>query len=354
MILRRLALSCWCAAICGIAFVANPCDAADTVKVFILAGQSNMEGKAPNKLWEYQAQAPATKELFAHLRNGDGWIKRDDVFIKFFDRHGPLTLGYGSPDRTGVELELGTMLGDHFEEPVLLIKTAWGGHSLQKNFRPPSAGLPSAERLQQELAENQKRVAANNEKQNKQDPLPTLEDIKSRYGASYRDMLAEVRQTKAELGKLFPELADKKFELAGFVWFQGWNDQYNQAETEYAENLRHLIRDVRKDLDAPRLPVVIAAMGQNGSQPATGAMLTIQEAQLAVMHEPEFAGNVKSIRTDVLVDKAAEELYPHWREKREEWDRTGGDFAYHYLGSAIWFMRIGHAMGEAMLELQAK
>ena len=32
--------------------------------------------------------------------------------------------------------------GNHFKEPVLLIKAAWGGHSLYKNFRPPSAGAP--------------------------------------------------------------------------------------------------------------------------------------------------------------------------------------------------------------------
>lgn len=31
-----------------------------TVKVFILAGQSNMEGKAKNELYEHQAQAPQT------------------------------------------------------------------------------------------------------------------------------------------------------------------------------------------------------------------------------------------------------------------------------------------------------
>ena len=72
-------------------------DAAGPVKVFILAGQSNMEGKAPNALLNYQAEAPQTKDLFAHLRKDGQWIVRDDVFIKFLDRKGPLTIGYGSP-----------------------------------------------------------------------------------------------------------------------------------------------------------------------------------------------------------------------------------------------------------------
>src|SRR5271156_60651 len=108
--------------------VAAPLNAGEkTVKVFILAGQSNMEGKAPNTLLEHQARDPKTKDLFAHLRKDDKWIVRDDVFIKFLDRHGPLTVGFGSPapltQRTGVELEFGTMMGEHFEEPVILIKT---------------------------------------------------------------------------------------------------------------------------------------------------------------------------------------------------------------------------------------
>ena len=49
--------------------------------------------------------------------------------------------------------------------------------------------------------------------------------------------------------------------------------------------------------------------------------------------------------------EAAETLYPEWKERGEEWKRTGSDHPYHYLGSAIWFNRIGHAMAEAMIEL---
>jgi alpha-galactosidase len=328
-----------------------PLHAADKpVKVFILAGQSNMEGKAPNTLLDHQATDAKTRDLFAHLRKDDKWIVRDDVFIKFLDRKGPLTVGYGSPGRTGVELEFGTVMGNHFEEPVILIKAAWGGHSLYKLFRSPSAGYPAAEVLQKELDQAQANVKKNNEKNKRNDALPTMEDVKKAYGSSYRNMMAEVKDVMDNYAALFPTLKGKTLELAGFVWFQGWNDQYG-AQDEYASNMKHFINDVRKDLKMPKLPFVIGVMGQNGSKPATGAMLTIQKAQLAMNDVPEFKGNVKAIRTDVLVDKAAEELYPKWRENAEQWKLVGGDFAYHYLGSAIWFNRIGKAMGEAMLEL---
>ncbi len=323
------------------------------VKVFILAGQSNMEGKAPNSLLEHQATDPKTRDVFAHLRKDGKWIVRDDVFIKFLNRKGPLTIGYGSPGRTGVELEFGTVMGNHFDEPVVLIKAAWGGHSLYKNFRPPSAGLPPEEVLKRELDQAHANLKKRNEKSKKDEQLPTLDDIKSAYGASYRNMLAEVRDVMENSGTLFPALKGKKLELAGFVWFQGWNDQYG-GQDEYAANLKLFIQDVRKDLKAPNLPVVIAAMGQNGSKPATGAMLTVQKAQLAMNDVPGFKGTVKAIRTDTLVDQAAEQLYPKWRENVEAWKLVGGDFAYHYLGSAIWFNRIGRSMGEAMLELGAE
>jgi hypothetical protein len=65
------------------AATARASDAAKPVKVFILAGQSNMEGKARNALLDYQAEAPDTKSFFAHLRKDGKWIVRDDVFIKF-------------------------------------------------------------------------------------------------------------------------------------------------------------------------------------------------------------------------------------------------------------------------------
>ena len=95
-----------------------------TAKVFILAGQSNMEGKAPNELFDSQAADPKTRDYFAHLRKDDQWIVRDDVFIKFLDRKGPLTIGYGSPGRTGVELDYrGDVVDAHDPEmPTRLAK----------------------------------------------------------------------------------------------------------------------------------------------------------------------------------------------------------------------------------------
>ena len=329
--------------------------AAETVKVFVLAGQSNMEGKADQKLIDHQATDEKTKDFFKHLRTGDKWTVRDDVFIKFLKRHGGLTTGFGSPNKTGPELEFGHMMGEHFDEPVLLIKTAWGGHSLYQKFRSPSAGMPSDEILKAELENAQKRTKNNNEKRKKNDPLPTMEDIKAPYGSSYKNMLKEVEDTFANYETLFPALKGKKLEIAGFVWFQGFNDMFgDHAPKQYASNMQHFIKDVRKEFKKPDLPFVIAAIGNNGSKEAKGGMLEVSSAQLSMNEVPEFKGNVKAFRTDVLVDKVAEEMFPTWKKNFEAWKLVGSDRPYHYLGSAIWYTRIGHGMGESMLELLKK
>jgi hypothetical protein len=324
-----------------------------SVAVFLLAGQSNMEGKAQNILWEHQAVAKETAAFFAPFRDkkNEEWVTRDDVFIKYLGRHGNLTLGYGSPGRTGLEYAFGVRVGDALKEPVLLIKAAWGGRAIRKGFRSPSAGLPPEEALSKELAQAQKKVANQNEKRNRNDPMPTMADITKAYGKDYRAMMAEFREAMRDYGKLFPELKGRELDLRGFVWFQGWNDQYGGAELEYEQNMKHFIHDVRKELDAPKLPFVIGVMGQNGKKTAGGAMATIQGAQMAMEKVPELRGNVRAIRTDVLQDEAAAKLYPEWKQRLEEWKRTGSDHPYHYLGSAIWFSRIGFELADATLAL---
>jgi alpha-galactosidase len=314
------------------------------VKVFILAGQSNMEGKAKLSLLEYQAAQPATRDLYQHLRKDGRWIERDDVWIKFLDRHGKLTVGYGSPQCIGPELELGMVVGDHYVEPVLLIKIAWGGRSLYRDFRPPSAGLPPAEVLDRLLAEQKKRQ-----------PEATLDDVKTPFGASYHAMLAEVNSTLASLKSYVPDNADHGYELAGFIWFQGWNDMINADYTaQYTANLTCFINDVREDLKAPKLPFVIGQMGVDGANPNANVQ-KFKAAQAAVLAVPEFLGNVALVKTDVFWDTEAEAVFKKgWRENIDQWNKVGSDYPYHYLGSAKTMLRIGRAFGEAVLELRGE
>jgi alpha-galactosidase len=319
-------------------------DEAKPVKVFILAGQSNMEGKAKMSLLEFQAQQPATRDWLKHLRKDGQWIERKDVWIKFLERKGNLTVGYGSPRCIGPELEFGMEVGDHYEEQVLLIKTAWGGRSVFRDFRSPSAGLPAAEVLEKMLKEQKKRK-----------PETTLEDVKKPFGASYRAMLEEVNETLADLKRHFPGYAGQGYELAGFIWLQGWNDMINADYTEaYTANMTHFIRDMRKDLKAPALPFVIGQMGVEGMNP--GAKIKrFKETQAAVMEEAKFQGNVALVKTDVFWDLEAEAVFKKgWRQHLDEWNKVGSDYPYHYLGSARTMCQMGGAFGKAVLELRGE
>ena len=112
----------------------------------------------------------------------------------------------------GPELQFGHVVGDYFANQVLLIKTAWGGKSLYKDFRPPSSG--------------------------------------GEVGPYYTKMIAEVREALANLKTDFPGYDGGGYELAGFVWYHGWNDgcEPKTAVPEYEKNLVNLIKDVRKEL----------------------------------------------------------------------------------------------------------
>jgi hypothetical protein len=178
-----------------------------TVKVFILAGQSNMEGKGRMKLAEYQSVAPEFRDFYAHLQKDGKWVVRDDVWINFLDRRGALTVGFGSPGCIGPELEFGLAMGDRFDEPVLLIKTAWGGRSLGRDFLPPSARQP---------AEDELRAIVEKENANpKRKGDVTLEQVRDRYGRSYREMMGEIRTVLGEMGTRFPALKGRAAEVCG-------------------------------------------------------------------------------------------------------------------------------------------
>jgi alpha-galactosidase len=165
-------------------------------------------------------------------------------------------------------------------------------------------------------------------------------------------MMKEITTTLGELKVRFPEYEGQGYEIAGFVWFQGWNDMFDSDfQANYGKHMANFIRDVRKDLNVPDLPVVIGQMGQGGPEDASKRMQPIKEAQASMETIPEFKGNVKVVRTDIFWDRKAAALVENWRDHVDEWNKVGSDYGYHYLGSAITFSKIGRAFGEAMLEL---
>ena len=289
--------------------VLSPSSFAQPIKVFILAGQSNMEGQGVvsmdgeqgynggkgNLVWSVQNSKSA--EQLKKLKNEKGeWVVRDDVQISFKAgakvRKGGLTVGYtgyGGSSHIGPELGFGFVMGDFFKEPVLLIKTAWGGKSLFVDFRPPSSG--------------------------------------GQVGPYYTKMVEEVRTALAELG-------EQKYEIEGFVWQQGWNDMVTKpAIPEYAQNLVNLVKDLRKEFKVPNMPVVVGELG-NGGPVKSGDMFEFRKAQEKGTKQIK---NALFIKTTDFARPA--ELSPN----------TG--HGHHWFGNAESYFLIGDALGEGMKSL---
>ena len=216
---------------------------------------------------------------------------------------GKLTAGYGSrpkPDKDGgkigPEFTFGLTMDAALEEPVLIIKTAWGGKSLHTDFRPPSAGpyvfndvqLTNLVKRGKDLAEAKAKKVAET-------------------GVYYRLMVEHVKRVLGDIKRVVPDYdAAQGYEIAGFVWLQGWNDLvdgdvYPQRQkpggyAAYSEVMAHFIRDVRKDFNAPKMPFVIGVLGVDGAKPGKD-IVTFREAMAAPAALPEFKGNVMAVPT---------------------------------------------------------
>jgi len=302
------------AALFSIAAGAVAQDPAPTLRVFLLAGQSNMEGHGVVDLddeHDYNGgrgnlakfvAAAANQKQWAHLRAADGsWAVRDDVFVSYLAEHGtkktgPLSVGFAVHDdrhHFGPELGIGHVLGARFAEPVLLIKTAWGGKSLAVDFRPPSA--------------------------------------EGDTGPVYTRMVAEYRAATAAIAKDFPALAKHTPRLEGVIWFQGWNDGCDdKAAAQYEQNLAFLIRDLRAEFGNQTLPFVVGETGNIDNQ-------VLRDGQKNGCARPEVAAGTRFVATRQFLRKPE--------------DSPNTTHAHHWFGSGESYLLVGDALGRAAVEL---
>jgi hypothetical protein len=397
---RALILACFAS------LLLSPTTPAAPLKVFILAGQSNMEGHAKIETFDYIGDDPATAPLLREMRSADGHPQvADHVWISYFtgsgetngEGFGKLTAGYGSRQKPesdggkiGPEFTFGLTMDKALAEPVLIIKTAWGGKSLHTDFRPPSAGpyVPSAADV----------------KNKKFESVEDREKKTAATGRYYRLMIEHVKFVLKDIKRVVPAYDAKAgYELAGFVWLQGWNDMVdrnvypelpkgspgNRFE-QYSQWLAAFIRDSRKDLGVPKLPFVIGVMGVHGAHP-DASTVAFREAMAAPAALPEFAGNVTAVATAPFYDEPLGAIYRKYAECRQKrytlenrvkagamtkeaadaeakvfeaelispaeaalWKRGASNAEYHYLGCAKTFALMGRAFAEATLELMKK
>ncbi len=320
------------------------------IKVFILAGQSNMVGYGKTETGGNPEWVQGSKEQPKEIKGGVGclrylaihdaeysefnyrslladpekpetspWKNRSDAKVWWHNGHtgklgqeirkgelGPPFQG-GNANWFSPEFGFGQIIGDYYKSnDVLIIKTAWGGHSLGGNFRPLSA------------------VAKRG----------------GEVGASYLEMLANVHEVLGNLGSEFPEWKGKGYQIVGIGWHQGFNDRVSKQLTpEYKDNLPDFISDVRAAFGKPDLPFVIASTGMVAKgrvePPPYSGYSEVEKAQLWVAGV-EKPAHVVSFDTR-----------PFWREPAQAVSTMG----HHWNHSGESYFLIGKTMGDKMAEL---
>lgn len=314
------------------------------VKVFILAGQSNMVGYGQSETGaggvagaigslRYLANNNSTYTEYDYTSLLDNpadpvnsaWATRSDVKVWWrADYSGNANLGattirkgnLGPPFQGkdtplfGPEYAFGRILAEHYaSNDVLIIKTAWGGKSLGVDFRPPSA----------------------------------VADRGGVVGPYYEEIIKNVREVLTNLGTQFPEWNDGRgYQIVGIGWHQGWNDGGEPLASEYKDNLPDLISDLRAEFGKPDLPFVIATTGMGGSKPVQAYPYPdyskVEKAQLWVAGVTQPA-NVRSTDTRGF-----------WEPGEESPTPSQG---YHWNHNARSYFRVGKALGDDMVNLLA-
>ncbi|MCD6347781.1 MAG: T9SS type A sorting domain-containing protein [Bacteroidales bacterium] len=284
------------------------------VRVFVLAGQSNMEGYGmiddpendPGSLIDViQNDVDGNWSEIGEVGNWNTLEGASLYFARSEDTvRANVTVGQGAySDLIGAELMFAYQVDEYFDDPVLIIKIAWGGKSLAVDFRSPSAG--------------------------------------GETGESYNSMIQTVQDVTHNLGREFPDIGVSDFEISGFAWFQGWNDGASDTFlNEYESNLYHLVNDVRNDLGNPDLPIVIASSGQGGFERSND--LWVQNMQNIVSVAQENVGCNDSIYGGRVG-------YVETKQYYLDLEASPQNAIHHFNQNALTYLNIGKAMGNEMI-----
>ena len=316
----------------------KPADMGKPVQVFILLGQSNMLGFGKIKGGEGSLEhAVKEKGLYPYLIDDEGnWTGRKDVrnvrvmgsgdgAMKVFNNEWMAITG----GNIGPEIGIGHHVGNAVDAPVMILKSCIGNRALGWDLLPPgSEGYEFTDSKGVTWVHPGYKGSPERWKKGEEP-----KKIDWYAGLQYEGDVARAKQVLAELDKYYP--GAKEYEVAGFCWWQGDRDSRSEAlSSHYEKNLVQLIKQLRKDFDAPNAKFVTASLGQTekGSTDGGGKIL---EAMLAVDGDsgkyPEFKGNVAAVYTHPL--------------------SKGSASGSHYGGNAETYMNIGDAMGAAMAEL---
>jgi hypothetical protein len=316
----------------------KPGDMSKPVQVYILLGQSNMLGfgKVPGAEKEGTLEhAVKAKKLYPYLVDDAGaWTTRQDVrFVRVMNDREFNNEFMTIKGNIGPEVGIGHYVGNVTDAPVMILKSCIGNRSLGWDLLPP--GSPRYSHDGQECPGYMETFKSKKDKTIV--PFVAGGDCLQWYGGKQYDSdIDAAKKVLGNLEKYYP--GAKRYEVAGFFWWQGDKDFRNKAHAaHYEQNLIHLLKALRKDFEAPKAKLVIATLGQT-KKDATGTLGQIINAMFAVDGDsgkyPENKGLVKTFYSNPV--------------------SKGGSSSGHYSKHAETYMNVGEGMGKAMADLLQK
>ena len=146
-------------------------------------------------------------------------------------------------------------------------------------------------------------------------------------GPKNQELVKQVHAVLADLKTYHPAYDPAAgYEMAGFFWFQGFNDKSSDKPTRYKEHMANFIRDIRSEFKAPAMPIVIGVLGTGswakktdystlshaaaaelGKKETAGQPVAVAQREAAAL--PEFAGTVVAVESYPYYDYAILPLY---------------------------------------------
>ena len=326
----------------------QPVNMSKPAQVFIIMGQSNTleMGKVKGDKEGSLEYAVKSQKLYPFMVDDKrNWTERMDV-------RNVHTQGSGGPDgrggvrrndwltvsggKIGIEQGIGHQLGNALVAPVLILKSSIGNRSLGWDLLPP--GSPRHEVVTTDKKTGKKVTLVtpshNDEVRHPswvKGEVPAPPSHNWHAGLQYLGDVARAKKVLSELDKHYPGAS--KYEVAGFLWWQGDKDRYNEAHaTVYGKNLKQLFQELRKEFNAPKAKMVVATLGQTNKETATGNEKLIIDGMFA------FGDSHKEEAAVVYTNPIS----------------MGSSSNAHYGGNAKTYMNVGLAMGEAMVRLLGK
>ena len=309
------------------------------------------------KLAQKHVNLPIAKRTWIY---GHGHIAGSEGTANQITTHGPLSVGYGAGiTKIGPEYGIGITLERLTDAPILLVKCSWGNTSIASDWRAPSLdGVETA--TEKALREAWNKSEAEKAKKAGREFTPRPAPKKSgKLGYAMSMAMSQVDKILADPGKYHPKYDPKTgYEVAGLVWFQGYSDKDNPA---YGELLTQLIKDFRKQVKTPNLPVVCGSLGMAGFKHAT-FIENANKGMLQAAKMPDLAGKVDVVNTAPfypleldLTQQVREETEKDSPENKKANTAVRGksNGGFHYNGSAKCFLLMGDAMGRSLANLMA-